>query len=60
VTGRTADGVAEAIEAQDHWTVGVQWHPEWSRVADPIFDWLVDVAGRREALAPRTTDPTFS
>jgi putative glutamine amidotransferase len=29
VSGRAADGVAEAIEAQDgRWLLGVQWHPE--------------------------------
>jgi len=29
VSGRAADGVAEAIEAADgRWLLGVQWHPE--------------------------------
>jgi putative glutamine amidotransferase len=28
VTGRARDGVVEAIELSDGWTLGVQWHPE--------------------------------
>jgi putative glutamine amidotransferase len=28
VSGRARDGVAEAIELADGWTLGVQWHPE--------------------------------
>jgi putative glutamine amidotransferase len=28
VSGRARDGVAEAIELADGWTMGVQWHPE--------------------------------
>jgi putative glutamine amidotransferase len=28
VTGRARDGVIEAIELPDGWTLGVQWHPE--------------------------------
>jgi putative glutamine amidotransferase len=28
VSGRARDGVAEAIELTDGWTLGVQWHPE--------------------------------
>jgi len=28
VSGRARDGVAEAIERADGWTLGVQWHPE--------------------------------
>jgi putative glutamine amidotransferase len=27
-TAEAADGVIEAIEHQDHWILGVQWHPE--------------------------------
>jgi putative glutamine amidotransferase len=28
-TGRSADGIIEAVEAPDHaFAVGVQWHPE--------------------------------
>jgi putative glutamine amidotransferase len=31
IAARAPDGVIEAIEdiADDHWLVGVQWHPEW-------------------------------
>jgi putative glutamine amidotransferase len=28
VSGRARDGVVEAIEQADGWTLGVQWHPE--------------------------------
>jgi putative glutamine amidotransferase len=42
VSGRTSDGVVECIALEDRPVVGVQWHPEWSAQADPIFGWLVD------------------
>jgi putative glutamine amidotransferase len=31
ITARAPDGIVEAIEniADDRWSVGVQWHPEW-------------------------------
>ncbi len=30
VTARSGDGIIEAVETEDeHWVVGVQWHPEW-------------------------------
>jgi putative glutamine amidotransferase len=31
VTARSEDGVIEAVEAEDRFLVGVQWHPEQSR-----------------------------
>ena len=38
----TGDGLVEAIERQDGWLVGVQWHPERTADSDPaqqaIFD----------------------
>lgn len=46
-TGHAADGVVEAIELPGHVVLGVQWHPEWQAGTDPVFDWLVDVAGAR-------------
>jgi putative glutamine amidotransferase len=59
VTGRSADGLVEAIEriAGDPddenavWMLGVQWHPEETAAADPLqqalFDGLVLQAGMR-------------
>lgn len=48
------DGIIEAIERADAWQVGVQFHPEDLRHADPrfalLFARLVEEAGRR-ALA---------
>ncbi|MGA0878113.1 MAG: gamma-glutamyl-gamma-aminobutyrate hydrolase family protein [Ilumatobacteraceae bacterium] len=48
ITGRSDDGVVEAIEStDDSWTVGVQWHPEDTAAEDPeqqrLFDALVTV-----------------
>jgi putative glutamine amidotransferase len=42
--GHAPDGVIEAIEVQGAVAVGVQWHPEFLREPDPIFDWLLAVA----------------
>ncbi|BBX34613.1 hypothetical protein MMAG44476_23679 [Mycolicibacterium mageritense DSM 44476 = CIP 104973] len=42
VTGRTSDGVVEAVEAPDAPILGVQWHPEWMERDDPALTWLVD------------------
>lgn len=49
VTARAADGVIEAIEAEDGWDLlAVQWHPEKLEEDDaPLFAWLAEVAGRR-------------
>lgn len=45
VTGRTADGVVEAIEDPDHrFVLGVQWHPEAIQDAR-LFGALVAAAG---------------
>lgn len=47
VTGRTGDGVVEAIEVPGRPVLGVQWHPEWMKSADPTLSWVVDAAVRR-------------
>jgi putative glutamine amidotransferase len=43
--GWAEDGLVEAIERQDGWMVGVQWHPERTAAQDPsqqaLFDALV-------------------
>jgi putative glutamine amidotransferase len=43
--GRTEDGVVEAVELDQGWLVGVQWHPEETADSDPaqqgLFDALV-------------------
>ncbi len=49
VTGRTADGVVEAIEVPGHPVLGVQWHPEWMKSTDPTLTWVVEQAARRLA-----------
>jgi putative glutamine amidotransferase len=53
VSGRSADGLVEALEPADDgagWTVAVQWHPEDTAALDPaqqgLFDELVRRAGR--------------
>ncbi|QSR28396.1 gamma-glutamyl-gamma-aminobutyrate hydrolase [Nocardioides aromaticivorans] len=46
VTGRTADGVVEAIEVPGHPVLGVQWHPEWMKSSDPTLTWVVQEATR--------------
>jgi putative glutamine amidotransferase len=44
VTGRTADGLAEAVEDPDHrFVLGVQWHPELKR-DERLFGALVAAA----------------
>jgi putative glutamine amidotransferase len=46
VTGRARDGVPEAIEMEDGWVLGVQWHPEAGEKRE-LFHALADAA--REA-----------
>lgn len=45
------DGLVEAIERQDGWMLGVQWHPEETAAYDPaqqgVFDAFIAEAGRR-------------
>ena len=57
VTARAEDGIIEGLEwtADDHWIVGVQWHPERSYPFDPfsrrIFrDFIAQCRARREEL----------
>ena len=46
--GWAPDGLLEAIEHEDHWLVGVQWHPEDTSADDPqqqrIYEAFVDRA----------------
>jgi putative glutamine amidotransferase len=48
--GWTEDGIVEAVELDDGWTLGVQWHPEETAHKDPaqqgLFDALVERAGQ--------------
>ncbi|GAB7006435.1 gamma-glutamyl-gamma-aminobutyrate hydrolase family protein [Nocardioides sp. AN3] len=46
VTGRTEDGVVEAIELPGRPVLGVQWHPEWMKSTDPTLTWVVREAAR--------------
>jgi putative glutamine amidotransferase len=47
--GWTEDGIVEAVEVDDGWMLGVQWHPEETADQDPaqqgLFDALVQRAG---------------
>ena len=47
IVARSADGVIEAIELRGRPVLGVQWHPELYRAADPAFDWIVTAAAER-------------
>lgn len=53
VSGRTSDGVVEAIEVPGKPILGVQWHPEWMKSDDPVFGWLVAAAADRLARSDR-------
>lgn len=48
--GTADDGVVEAIEIVGHRALGVQWHPEFFRELDPLFEWLVEEASSAQAL----------
>jgi putative glutamine amidotransferase len=54
VTGRTSDGVIEAIELATGSVLGVQWHPEWTETPDPTLGWIVRTAAMQ--LAERHLD----
>lgn len=46
VTGRTSDGVVESVELPGAPVLGVQWHPEWMKSADPTMTWIVQSASK--------------
>ena len=50
VTGRTPDGVAEAVEVPGAPILGVQWHPEWMERDDPAMAWIVDESRKRQEI----------
>jgi len=50
VTGRARDGVAEAIELADGWTLGVQWHPEAGDKRELFVAFCRAAGAWREAL----------
>lgn len=49
-SGWSPDGLVEAVEHEDGWVVGVQWHPEITAAGDPanqgFFDALAEQARR--------------
>ena len=58
VSGRSADGLAEALEPADGaagWAVAVQWHPEDTAGRDPAQQGLFDEFVRRAATDRRAT-----
>jgi putative glutamine amidotransferase len=46
-TGWSEDGLVEAIEREDGWMVGAQWHPEETAADDPGQQGLFDALVRR-------------
>ncbi|CAL9370829.1 Putative glutamine amidotransferase [Streptomyces sp. enrichment culture] len=56
VTGRTSDGVIESVELPGAPVLGVQWHPEWMKSADPTITWIVQAAA--ELLAAHRGEQT--
>ena len=50
VSGRARDGVVEAIELDDGWTLGVQWHPEAGDKRDLFVAFCRAAAEWRAAL----------
>ena len=59
VTARTSDGVVEAVELPGAPVLGVQWHPEWMKSADPTLTWIVHAA-EMHLFARRDTQPNWS
>jgi putative glutamine amidotransferase len=58
VSGRSADGLVEALEPADGgagWTVAVQWHPEDTAALDPAQQGLFDELVRRAAPEGRSS-----
>ena len=56
ITARAPDGIAEAVELEEHpWFMAVQWHPEMSAAEDEtqqrLFDELVEEARKRQLVA---------
>jgi putative glutamine amidotransferase len=56
--GRSEDGLIEAVERQDGWFIGVQWHPEETFDTDPaqaaLFNALVERAAAERRGNART------
>lgn len=49
-----ADGVIEAVEAEEGFVLGIQWHPEWldaARRAEPVFGAFVERCRSRVSRA---------
>ncbi len=47
VTALATDGTIEGLESEAGDLLAVQWHPEMLATPEPVFDWLIDQAGRR-------------
>ena len=45
--GWSPDGVVEAVEHEDGWVVGVQWHPEITADGDPAHQGFFDALAER-------------
>ena len=51
--GWTGDGLIEAVEHEDGWMIGVQWHPEETADTDPAQQALFDALGDRARSGAR-------
>ena len=51
--GWTGDGLIEAVEHEDGWMIGVQWHPEETANTDPAQQALFDALGDRARSGAR-------
>ncbi len=47
--GFAEDGVVEAVEMEDRWVIGVQWHPELTAETDPAQQRLFDAFVKKAA-----------
>jgi putative glutamine amidotransferase len=52
VSGRSPDGVVEAIELPGQAVLGVQWHPEALGGPDPALSWLVQAVAQHAERVP--------
>jgi putative glutamine amidotransferase len=58
VAATAPDGVIEAVELEDQWAVGIQWHPEDRSAPIELLDPLVAAFARAAATRAATCRPT--
>jgi putative glutamine amidotransferase len=52
------DGMLEAVEREDGWVLGLQWHAEATAAADPAQQALFDTLAAEAAAGPRPGEAT--